>query len=140
MPYATVFDLVSRFGARELIQITDRSEPPVDAIDETVAGKALEDAAGVIDGYIRVRYSLPIEQPPALLVDIACDLARYRLYADRATDEVRRRNDAAMSMLRDLGAGRAKLDIAGVEASAAPSQVLIDLPPRNFTRDTMGRF
>jgi phage gp36-like protein len=54
---------------------------------------ALAEASGQMDLYIGTRNTLPLsgltEGQTADLARIACDIARYRLYADRATEEVR---------------------------------------------------
>ncbi|MCR6494794.1 DUF1320 family protein [Thermomonas sp. S9] len=50
----------------------------------------LDDAQAEIDGYIASRYKLPLPTVPAALARIACDVARYRLWEDVASDDVRR--------------------------------------------------
>ena len=120
MPYATPLDLEQRFGAAELIQQTDLTGAGV-ANPDTLA-RALDDASALIDGYLASRYPLPISTPPALLVTLCCDLARYALYIDAAPEVVEKRRDAAVATLRDIAAGRVALDVGQAGASTpAPS-------------------
>src|SRR5271165_430580 len=112
MPYATAQDLIDRFGETELVQLTDRSDPPAYAIDQAVASSALATASAEMDGYICVKYALPLSAVSPVLVDLACDIARFRLYSVRATEEVQKRYDAALARLKEIARGTFKLDAA----------------------------
>jgi phage gp36-like protein len=105
MAYATVADLVAEFGEREVIELTDRFEPPIGVIDQAVAQGALDRAGAVIDGYLAGRYALPLAAVPPLLNGIARDLARHALYTSAMPDVVQARYDAAMKSLRAIGDG-----------------------------------
>jgi phage gp36-like protein len=132
--YAQIADLVSRYGEREVIQLTDRATPPAGAIDSAVAGRALEDADAEIDGYLGVRYALPLASVPPVLTRAACDIARYRLWDDQAPDEVRARYTDVVRFLEGLAAGRVTLGMpdssspepAGI-AHSAPGRIMRDL-------------
>ncbi len=138
MTYATADDLITRFGKDELVQLTDRSTPPVYAVNTAVVAAALTDAADEINGYLLAKYQLPLVSVPSVIKGCACDIARFRLYADRATEEVRQRYDAAVKRLREISAGTFKLDVAGVEPAARPGVVLINGPERVFRRGDRG--
>ncbi|TIX53018.1 MAG: DUF1320 domain-containing protein, partial [Mesorhizobium sp.] len=84
MTYAVRQDLVDRFGATELMQLTDRTNVPPSMIDDVVVGRALADADGVIDGYIGKQFKLPLSVVPPVLVKVASDLARYYLHGEAA--------------------------------------------------------
>jgi phage gp36-like protein len=139
MAYATVCDLISRFGERELIQLTDRQEPPVDQVDETVAQPALDTASSIIDGYVGAKYALPLNAYPALLTDIACDIARFRLFSDQAPEAVIKRNDQAVSMLRAISKGEIKIDVGSIEPPPRPDVIEVSGPRRRFTSETLRR-
>lgn len=139
--YATQQDLEDRFGTEELIELTDRADPPLGAIDATVVGRALADADAVIDGYVGARYDLPLASTPALLTNLAADIARFKLYDEAPPEAVENRHKNAIALLRDISAGRAKLDIAGSEPAASDAGAPeVSAPDRIFTRDTMGGF
>ncbi len=119
MTYAVQQDLVDRFGAESLAQLTDRDTGQV--IDADVLGRALSDADAEIDSYLAARYGLPLASVPGILVRIAADIARYRLFADRATEAVRKRYEDAVRDLKLISAGTIVIDGA-VSAALAPAE------------------
>lgn len=107
MTYATQSDMSDRFGAVELAQLTDRVNGAV--IDATVLGRALTDADAEVDSYLARRYSLPLASTPVVVVRIAADIARYRLYDDAAPTQVRQRYEDAVSLLKRMASGDVQL-------------------------------
>ncbi len=79
MTYATVQDLIDRYGEREMIQLTDIDEPRTDAVVSARAQRALDDAAAEVDGYLAGLYALPLSPVPGTLRRVAIDIARYHL-------------------------------------------------------------
>lgn len=137
MSYATQTDLETRYGVRELAAITARPGTPAGEVDAVVVALALADADAVVDSYLGVRYAVPLASPaPARVVDLACQIARYRLQEQRASDRVRQDYMDAMGFLRDLAAGRATLpgvplpldpgQASGVVGVAAPAVTFSD--------------
>ena len=110
MNYATRADLVSRFGEEELTTLeqlaysTNGSLPTVSPVND-----ALTDASEEANSYIARAYALPLPSVPKGLVLAVCDIARYLLYKDRATEEVTKRYERRVSWLKDVSAGRAVL-------------------------------
>ncbi|HUO23124.1 MAG TPA: phage protein Gp36 family protein [Caulobacteraceae bacterium] len=137
MAYAAVTDLITRYSERELIQLTDQSTPPTDAIDMDVAQAALDGGAMVIDGYVGVKYALPLATTPALLVELNCEIARYRLYADQATEQVATRYKDAIATLTKIANGTVKIDVAGVEPAPRPATVEASSNRRLFDRRSL---
>lgn len=142
MAYETVAGLIARFGEDELIQLTDRAG--AHAVDGAIAQRALDDAAAEIDGYLAARYQLPLPTVPALLARIACDIARYLLWEDRASDEVRRRYEDARKILESIARGTVSL---GLPANLPPAaQPVLSLaaaksgPAPAFGHEQMGGF
>lgn len=115
--YAQKQDMIDRFGETELIQLTDRAEPPVGLIDEAVMDRALEDADGDIDAALAVRYTLPLASVPKILKRAACDIARYYLYDDVPGEDIRKRYEDAKKLLLQLATGAVTL---GVDAGDVP--------------------
>ena len=79
--YIDAQGLVDRFGKEELIQLTDR----VNAlrIDTVVINRAILDACAEIDSYLSgAGYVVPVVVVPSVLVRIAGNIVRYRLYDD----------------------------------------------------------
>lgn len=122
MSYATQADMVLAFGDEELIQLTDRAQPPVGAIDASVLARALSAADGLANNYLAVRYTVPLASVPAVLVEACCDIARYELARGpslRATEEIEKRYNQRVAWLKDLSRGHATLGEAA--SSATPS-------------------
>lgn len=120
--YATLADLVSRYGA-EIDQVADRDGDGV--ADAAVVDGVLADVSAEVDSYLAVRYQLPLADPVPLLISrLACVLARERLAyqagielgPDNAT---RREADAARKTLRDLSTGAATIGVTPAPATAA---------------------
>ena len=140
MTYATQPDLVTRFSERELIQLTDRDNV-LNAIDAAVLAGALLDADSEIDAYLQPRYTLPLASVPRVLVNIACDITRYRLYDDRSTEQVTRRYEDAIKLLVKIGKGEVGL---GLDAVAQPTVVTggpqATTPNRIFSADRLADY
>jgi len=133
--YCTQADMEKRFGAREILELTDRDAD--DVADAGVLDGAIADASATIDTYIARRYDLPLAEIPAALVKTACDIARYNLHGDLPTDTVVENFKYAMTFLRDVAAGKAGLDIAGTEPTAANNRIIATGPGRTFSKDTL---
>lgn len=140
MTYAVQQDLIDRFGADELVQLTDRANPPTGQIDTTVVARALTDADEMVNSYVAKRYDLPLASVPGLVKRLACDTARYFLHGQSATEQVVKAHDQAIEQLKDIAAGRAVLDIAGAEPAPAGATVEISAPERVFSNDTLRDF
>ena len=136
MAYAIPADLLTRFDDEEIAQVTDRGVPrlvtgdllvlaiaggdlsgyPAETIAavtkaEEVLNQAISDAESAIDGYLAGRYSVPLSPVPAVIKRLACDVARYYLHDDHATESVQKRYDAAIAYLRDVAANKVALGI-----------------------------
>lgn len=136
--YCTQSDLETRFGAEEILELTDRDAD--DVMDAGVLDVVIADASATIDSYIAKRYDLPLPQVPPVLTKVACDIARYNLHGDLPTDTVSDNYKQAINFLRDISSGKAVLDVQGNEPTSAPNDILVDASPRVFTHDTLKGF
>lgn len=135
MAYATLDDLVDRFGSEELAQRSDRAAGAV--IDADVVARALTDAEAEANSYLATRYHLPLASTPPVLVRIVCDIARYRL-CDVPPDEVRTRYEDAVRDLKRAGDGTLVIDGATpLEKSSAGIGVASRAPARVFGGDAL---
>ena len=121
MPYASKDDLIARFGADELLQITDRTQMGV--IDDTAILQAQEDGDGEINMYLRQQVQLPLLIIPPNLVRLACDIYRYYLYGNLVPDYAQKRYDSAVATLKLIGAGKLDLDSDHDQAPTPVPQV-----------------
>lgn len=126
--YATLANLIERFGELELTQLTDAATPGL--IDEAVVARALADAEAVVDGHLGGRYTLPLATVPPVLTGAVCDLARARLYKDALPPVVEKRADDAMKFLTLLGQGKITLGAAPEPASTSDARLVTPSPRR----------
>ncbi len=119
MSYATRQEMIDRFGEDELIQLTDRANPPAGVIDNNVLDAALADADAEIDGYLQARYSLPLASVPLSIKRLARDIARYYLYDDGVPAVVAERYKEATRTLERISSGVVQL---GLDASGDTTQ------------------
>ncbi|GEK71595.1 MULTISPECIES: gp436 family protein [Halomonas] len=112
MPYITLDDLVSRFGEDELLDLASDETGMV--IDSDEIDRAIADADGEIDGRVAAGgYAVPLSPVPRIVQAYACDIARYRLYDDAATEQVTKRYEDAIKFLRAVARGEVLLGIGG---------------------------
>ncbi|WP_445157403.1 gp436 family protein [Halomonas sp. E14] len=132
--YASVADMVARFGETEIVELTDLEH--TGEIDTAVAERALEDASAEIDGYLASRYRLPVTDTPRLLSTLCTDIARYRLQKGVSTEQARQRYEDAVARLRGIARGEINLPLESPPpASAEP--VAVRGRRRVFDDDTM---
>ena len=161
--YATVDDLIDRFGEAEMIGLTD---PDNTAVQSARAQRKLEDAHALANGYVGMAYRLPLAgcakpapQPgnpqavetvaPPLLARLVCDIARYYLYDDKSTEEVLKRYEQAKQELLHISQGKATLacpwggvagEPLGDDPQAGGGEVGYSFPQRQMTDDTLRGF
>lgn len=151
MPYVTATELLDRFDAEEIAQRADRGTPRLvtaalmraaaaggdlsgwTAGEQAAAAEALvrinqalADADNTIDGYVAVRHAVPLANPPLVVKRLACDLARYFLYDDQATETIQKRYDIAERFFRDVGAGKVSLG-ADLGAASQPAGGTVEI-------------
>lgn len=137
--YVTKAQMIDRYGDVELAQLTDFESAAT--IDDDILNGAIDDAADEIDSYIQVRYGLPLDVAPRVLIRINADIARYRLYRDEAPDAVATRYQDAVRQLKDVAAGRADLGLDGDDEEVdAPAGAVHDAQTRINGRDNLGGF
>ncbi|MDA8446380.1 gp436 family protein [Paracidovorax valerianellae] len=159
MHYASVQDMIDRFGERELIELTD---PELTAVQTAKAERALGDAQALADGFVGRVYQLPLAGcrkpapvpgnpgavefvPPPQLTRVVCDVARYYLYDDLAPEhEVYLRYKAAERELGQIAEGKSVLSCpwggapGTLVAGDAPgdAEVFYGFSPRRITDDS----
>ena len=163
MDYATVQDLIARFGERELIELTDPED--LEQVKEAKVNTVLGDAHAFVDGYVGKVYRLPLPgctKPapmpgnanavqmvaPPLLTRMVCDVARYYLYDDLAPEsEVYRRYKQATTELQAIADGKAQLMCPwggqpGQSADSGPAagETYHAFAPRQIGRDVDGSY
>ncbi|MEX3555874.1 MAG: phage protein Gp36 family protein [Burkholderia gladioli] len=128
MSYASPADLQIRYLERDLIALTDETNQ---AVDVSKLQLSLTDATAEIDGYLAMRYVLPLVDAvlltplstPAVLQRACCDIAVYRLQTLRPHDDVkdaRLRYEDCIKVLKLISVG----DVQLVGAKLKPGQAV----------------
>lgn len=137
--YATLADMLDRFETDELVQLADAANAADAKLAARVAS-AIATVAATINGYLAAKYQLPISPVPPLVTEIACDLARHKLYRVAPPDSVTDARDKALAALKDIAKGVIKLDAGSEAIPARPEAVLVEGQPKIFGRDKMTTF
>ncbi|WP_374653117.1 gp436 family protein [Dongia sp.] len=141
MSYANQADMVARCSVADLIALTDRVEPPANVIDTVVLQAALDQATGLMDGYLAGQYTVPLATPTDDVKLRCVHLTYYLLHRDTAPEKVRKDYEDALRWLRDVADGRIHLTGAQVPApESSGNEAQIDAPDQIFTNSTMGGF
>jgi phage gp36-like protein len=165
--YASVLDMVNRFGADHMAELGDPNLPRVvtgEMLSTAVSGGdmtiyseqeqaatenavnailiALQDATTLIEGHLRGRYLLPLESAPATVVRWACDLARYTLHRTGAPDYAKEQADQALKQLERVSMGKLDLGLTPAQEPAANAADIIVLEgaTRVFSPTTLADF
>lgn len=136
--YATLADMQASFEERDLVQLSDWAG--AGAIDADRIERALKKAGNKIDGYVAAKYGdrtgLPV---PPLLTELACDIAFYELHRSTPPDGVKDKHKAAIDTLRDIAAGKIKIDEGDITAVPARPGAIHIAGRKRFTRDELDR-
>lgn len=138
MSYASLADLIERAGTDEILQVADRDMDGT--ADPDVVEAALVHADNTVNGYVRVRYSLPFSAVPDLVRTWAVSIARYFLHRDGPPEHVVRDWKEAIAALKDVGAGRLQLPVGVDEPEPEPSpdgRVSVVGPDPVFTTENL---
>jgi phage gp36-like protein len=142
--YAARADLVKRFGEQEIASLEDPDN--TGAPSAAVSQEALEDATEEVNSYVAVRYGLPLPSVPAPLSRAVCDVARFRLYKDRPTEEVKYRYERTVKWLEQLAAGKVLLTFDPALTPAQTEELTKPATPVSahysggaFSDDTLGK-
>jgi phage gp36-like protein len=137
--YCNKADLVERFGAAELAQLTD--ETAAAAVDDSEVTKACDEATSLVDAYLSTRFIVPVADPvPTIVRKWACDIARKFLWKDRAREgsPVLANYDAAISQLKDAAKGMIGLpDAVGVQVVQSGAAITVIASEKVFTDELL---
>lgn len=140
--YATIDDMVRRFGRVEIIRLSAADGLiPDDIIPDRIVG-ALVDASDLIDSYLRDHYRLPLRPVPPSITRAACILARYDLSNGNSLEpssEVKSAWDREIAWLKSIADGKAKLEVDGVTSPSSSGAMVQDRPPA-FTNKNLERW
>lgn len=109
MSYCKLSDILNVIPERELINLTNDNPSSVSCIDEKRFEAVSNDADSLINGYLRARYNLPLNDIPRTVTQIATDICAYRLYLRRPQiipEHITKNYDKALMLLSDIQKGK----------------------------------
>lgn len=141
MSYTTLDQLNDRYGARLLIDLTDRGDVATGLVDQDTVDQAIADADAMIDGYLKGRYLLPLAEVPPQVAALSRAISIWNLHVFDAPKQIEAGYRDAMAQLRDISKGIITLDVAGVEPKTSPSQgVMTTDRERPLSEDSLKGF
>ncbi|MEQ3671487.1 MAG: DUF1320 domain-containing protein [Pseudophaeobacter sp.] len=115
MPYTSQDQLVTRFGKRLLVDLTDRADAPTGEIDTQIVDSAIASAQALIDGFLVNHYALPLDEVPELISSLSEALVIYDLHVYEAPEKIESAEKSARKTLAQIGEGKIGLPISGNE-------------------------
>ncbi len=110
--YCTIEDIETQTSTPALIQLT--CDENNEEVNRVVALEAILYSSAIINGYLRGRYSLPLDTHFPLLRILAIDISIYRLYSRRMRNEmpevIETAYKNAISTLKDIQKGTITLE------------------------------
>lgn len=145
MSYASKQDIEKQYDAGTVLGVAPHPTD-VGEVDTEKVLEACRAASGDIDGYLGVRYAVPLDETPDTVRRMAVDIALYRMSTEgQVTEERRKRYEDAIAFLKRVADNKARIPgLSLVEAETPPEpQALsrvpgrVSGPGRAFTRTTM---
>jgi phage gp36-like protein len=132
MPYSSNTDLLKRFTSSELAKLTGDDTGTTIDTDRTDVARDLADAT--IDATLHGRYSVPFDDPDALIISRSIDLTVYHLYRIEYGElplpsEINGYYEESIQLLDDIRTG--ELYLGGYTAG-------IDAPPTIISTKSKG--
>lgn len=125
--YATVDDLVAKFGETEVVRLSGGRSADGLVLDAARVEAAIADAGALVDSYLRARYAVPLASPAREVVLAVLTLARHELAQGDGRAPTEQMIEARKEVLRWLervAAGTVK--IAGAAAAADGETTIAD--------------
>lgn len=131
--YATIDAMITRFGVKDLTEITDNEPPYTGQINDVKLQAAIDSANAEVDAYLSKQLSVPTVLGSPFVLMMACDIARYHvvLGASRVSERDEKRYKLAVDNLKSVNEGK-----IGVGASTATANAI---PATNMAQMTSGR-
>lgn len=117
--YATVQDAIDTMGEDELIRLTDVDAAPTGTVVQTRVQRALDDASGLVDGYLAGRYTTPLATVPQIIKVHTLGVARYLLQRINPDERAKTDFEAAVRYLEKVSSGQIALFASNAPVAAS---------------------
>ena len=131
--YATIDAMITRFGVKDLTEITDNEPPYTGQINDVKLQAAIDSANAEVDAYLSKQLSVPTVLGSPFVQMMACDIARYHvvLGASRVSERDEKRYQLAVGNLKQVNDGK-----IGIGASTTATNAVA---ATNLAQMTNGR-
>lgn len=147
MGYCTQAQLETIVGATLIQQLTDDELSGSGNAQIAVrVAKATLDASAVIDGFLRLRYTVPLASPvPALITKLSQDLSLFELHRRREHEVgmpagILQAQQQALSQLKAMRDGDMDLGVEPPPAASSATYALADSDDVLFSDETLEEF
>lgn len=144
MSYATLAEMLAEYDRPENPELSQLLPDGAGGADTAPLGQALTDAAGLMDDYIGVRYRLPLSgltaQRAGWLRRVNLEIARFLVWKDHASDEVRQRYEDHLRYLRELANGTIRWPEMETPQTGAVGSPQHAAPDPIFDRSTLADY
>ncbi|HHR0444921.1 TPA: gp436 family protein [Pseudomonas aeruginosa] len=138
MRYCSRGDIGRAIPELALVQLSS-DDPAAQQPDEGVIEDAVRQAEELVDGYLRGRYSLPLDPVPTVLRDAVVYLARHWLYQRRPEgaipDAVTDSRKDTVKLLESIRDGVVTLGMPTGEAAPEPGEFKVRARRQHFGDD-----
>ncbi|WP_341521541.1 DUF1320 domain-containing protein [Pseudomonas sp. G.S.17] len=138
MRYCTRADIGSAIPEMTLIQLSN-DDPSAMQPNESVIEDGVRQAEELVDGYLRGRYTLPLDPVPTVLRDAVVYLARHWLYQRRPEgslpDPVKDSRKDTIKLLESIRDGVVTLGMPSGKAAPEPGEIRVRSRRQQFGND-----
>ncbi|GFM85409.1 hypothetical protein PSCICO_08080 [Pseudomonas cichorii] len=136
MRYCTRADIGNAIPEMTLIQLSNDDSAAMEA-NESVVEDGVRQAEELVDGYLRGRYTLPLDPVPTVLRDAVVYLARHWLYQRRPEgglpDAVKDSRKDTIKLLESIRDGVVTLGMPSGQAAPEPGEIRVRSRRQQFS-------
>lgn len=138
MRYCTRADIGNAIPEMTLIQLSN-DDPAAMEANESVIDDSVRQAEELVDGYLRGRYTLPLDPVPTVLRDAVVYLARHWLYQRRPEgalpDSIKDNRKDTIKLLESIRDGVVTLGMPSGQATPEPGEIRVRSRRQQFGDD-----
>jgi phage gp36-like protein len=138
--YCSVKDIEDYLSPSVAAQLSNDTNSNV--VNKTLIQQYIDNATDFINGYLRGRYELPLQNTHSILNELCRRLVKYNLYDRRSKlDENLKElyNDAKL-ILKDIQGGKHTLDESDTVNEARPVKILTSIRKVLFGEDLLDNY
>ncbi|MDH0894360.1 MULTISPECIES: DUF1320 domain-containing protein [unclassified Pseudomonas] len=143
MRYCTRQDIGSAIPERTLLHLSN-DDPAAELPNEAVIEDGVRQAEELVDGYLRGRYSLPLDPVPTVLRDAVVYLTRHWLYQRRPEgalpDAVKDSYKNTVKLLESIRDGVVTVGMPSGQAAPEPGEIRVRARRQQFGDDLWSRY